>query len=160
MYCVVCEMSRKQCVVLPLLSCVFGLRAALPWLLVAILLLIDWWHPPAGSLYCDCSVLLCFLRVPALEDVESHWLHLSTLSDWRQPAATFQCCAVWLGGQKVLSKQGTSWCQYLSQPGWFVSMNELVCETANQVDYLWLYLSGSFNMAGKIYLHSVQNFML
>ena len=50
----------------------------------------------------------CFLRVPALEDVESHWLHLSTLSDWRQPAATFQygptatLCVI--GGQKLLSQ--------------------------------------------------------
>ena len=71
---------------------------------------------------CDCYVLLlvCFLRVPTLEDVESHWLHLSTLSDWGQPAATIQwsnCYPLCDWGTKASFKgrqQATSWCQYLS----------------------------------------------
>ena len=116
--------------VLPLLSCMFGFGTAalrwLPWWP-----LIDWWQPAAASLYFSNATLWLLsppvfpqsARIGGCRVTLVAFVRLfSTLSDWRQPAATFQWpdCAVWLGGQKVLSKadskQGTSWCQYLAHP--------------------------------------------
>ena len=155
MSCVVNAVSSRQCVVLPLLSSMFGLAAAaaLRWLPCSP----DWLVTPTCRLSilqmlpCDCCVLLCFLRVPALEDVESHWLHLSTLSDWRQPAATFQCC-VWLGGQRwkarhIQAHPGVNICP--SQAELCIGNNWSVKLPIKWIIFKFIYGRAS-SMAGKI----------
>ena len=126
--------------VLPLLSCMFVLGAAalrwLPW--STMVPLIDWWHPPARRLSPTvivslpilqlwlCPPLMCLLRVPASQDVESHWLHLSGFSPlWviaDSQLLRFQCSDClhalaqgWLWGQKLhasCTQQWASWCQF------------------------------------------------
>ena len=124
--------------VLPLLSCMFVLGAAalrwLPW--STMVPLIDWWHPPARRLSPTvivslpilqlwlCPPLMCLLRVPASQDVESHWLHLSGFSLlWvigDNQLLRFQCSDYlpalaqgWLLGQRLHA----SWTQQWAHPG-------------------------------------------
>ena len=124
-YYQLCGVCSTQSV-LPLLSCMFVLGAAalrwLPW--STMVPLIDWWHPPARRLSPTvivslpilqlwlCPPLMCLLRVPASQDVESHWLHLSGFSPlWviaDNQLLRFQCSDClpalaqgWLWGQKL-----------------------------------------------------------
>ena len=80
---------------------------------------------------CDCSVLLRFLRVPALEDVESHWLHLSGFSapwvigDNQLPHFNGLAATLCVIGRTKASLKGRQQARHIlvsiSLPSWFAA---------------------------------------